>query len=131
MAPFSIVDDFRKAGMSIIWSIVSRHSSEDLLLKAVDPFYKLFEDVEEQGPFLFLPWTTKIAPKLTGWQKTQEDLDTVYDIFRNIVAIHRENLEPGPPTDFVDAYLQRIDQTKDPGSTFFGEEGGTMLIHYN
>jgi cytochrome P450 len=79
---------------------------------------------------MFLPWLTKFAPRLTRWNKFTLSIKYVHKFLKEIIAEHRENLKKpqGSMKDFIDFYLSHIDNTVDPGSSFFKEQGEHSLL---
>jgi cytochrome P450 len=45
------------------------------------------------------------------------------NVFQKLVQEHKETLVPGSPRDFIDSYLEKIAETKDLNSSFYGDSG--------
>ncbi len=70
-----------------------------------------------------MPTLAKTFPKLTGWSTYLEALSVTNGFIRNYVQSRVESHKEGCINDFTDAYIQQINQTTDPESSFYKEEG--------
>ena len=73
--------------------------------------------------FLFnLPWVRHLFPEATGWNSQKKITKDVQDLVKDLVQEHKESYDSNDMRDFMDVYLQEIDQQQNPSSpTDFNE----------
>ncbi|KAG4069821.1 hypothetical protein HA402_006836 [Bradysia odoriphaga] len=78
----------------------------------------------------FLPWLAALIPgKKSGTEKMQAAVHNIHKLLRSVIEEHRQRFVPGSmPQDYIDAYLQQIDECDDPKSSFYQDEGVLNLI---
>ena len=76
---------------------------------------------------MFIPWLTKLFPKMSGYDEMMADLQPALDFLQGFIDKHKSNFIPGEPRDLIDAYLDKIKSTDDPNSSFYGDVGGTFF----
>jgi len=56
-------------------------------------------------------------------------VDTLHSVLKSSIEEHRQRFVPGSsPRDYIDAYLQQIEECEDPRSSFYADEGVLNLI---
>lgn len=82
------------------------------------------------GFLYFLPRLSKLLPnRITGIKKAQAAVDGLQTIIRSVIEEHRQRFVPGSiPNDYIDTYLQQIEDTDDPKSSFYKNEGGIIYM---
>jgi non-homologous end joining protein Ku len=90
--------------------------------------YRGFIEPEVAGPVWFMPWLAKLAPNWTGLNALIRATDETLALFRKMVNERRKTWKPTELNDFVDAYLLEMENTKDPNSSFYKEEGSKADI---
>ena len=71
--------------------------------------------------FLFnLPWVRHLFPEATGWNSQKKITKEVQDLVKDLVQEHKESYDSNDMRDFMDVYLQEIDQ-KNSSTTDFNE----------
>ena len=61
--------------------------------------------------FLFnLPWTRHLFPEATGWNSQKKITKDVQDLVKELVQEHKESYDSNDMRDFMDVYLQEIEQ---------------------
>lgn len=105
----SVVGRTRKQTFSKIFECNSGLSGQDVL-----------------GILYFLPWLASLIPgKTSGTDKMQAAVDSLHILLKSTIEEHRQRFVPGSmPLDYIDAYLQEIDECDEPKSSFYQEEGG-------
>lgn len=73
----------------------------------------------------FMPWLTRLAPKLSGWDNFLASFVAIFPVLQRFIDEHKKSFDPNSPRDLIDIYLQKIANTDDKDSSFFGELGGT------
>lgn len=67
--------------------------------------------------------------KASGTDKMKEAVGTLHSVLKSSIEEHRSRFVPGSlPQDYIDAYLQQIEECEDPKSSFYDQEGGILLI---
>ena len=126
-----------KLNLSIVnalWFLLTgeRFSLDDPKLKAIvskiDAMLRL-----ESGLSAFSQLMQVISPKLTkkfnkGFEAFNEIANDIKGLVVPNIQHHRSTMDPDHPRDFMDAYLQEINQTRDPHSSFYGRRGEESLI---
>nr|AIL94126.1 cytochrome P450 CYP3034A1 [Tigriopus japonicus] len=96
---------------------------DERLLKIVRTMDKLLRETQVSGLFsvLFPNVYKMIHPRFKFAQETFESMRT---LMKQAILEHKETFQSGEsPNDFIDCYLKEIENTKDPGSSFFQEQG--------
>ena len=71
-----------------------------------------------------MPQLTSLFPRVwPSWDKVNRVGQAFRDFFGAIIQEHEESPDA---TDFTHAYLQRIQEERDPNSSFFQERGRTL-----
>ncbi len=76
------------------------------------------------GPVWFMPWLAKLAPEKTGFTKLLEAVEDLRNEFRNLIKKRQKTRSKEDLNDFLDFYLQEIDEMKDEDSSFYKDVGG-------
>lgn len=96
---------------------------DERLLKIVRTMDKLLRETQVSGLFsvLFPNVYKMVHPRFKFAQETFESMRT---LMKQAILEHKETFQSGEsPNDFIDCYLKEIENTKDPGSSFFQEQG--------
>jgi cytochrome P450 len=128
--PISMKNRFNGPVLNSLWHILTgeRFTQDDPNFKNV--VYYITEALAESktaGVCFFFPTLSKIFPEWTGFNRAMKIFMGGYDIIKDAVTAHRNTFQEGDARDFIDVYLREILKTKDPHSSFFGEEGMTQL----
>ncbi len=92
-----------------------------LLLFLLSTFNKV---IEKRGYLLFFPQISTLFPTLSGWNEIRRAVQPMLDIFTGAVVEHEVNpADPSHPRDFIDLYLNEIQKTTDPNSSFYRDAG--------
>ena len=110
-----------------IWNIVtgSQFDLDDPLVHSIYQGIDKFIDSHRLiGVFMVFPWLRHVINYLGGaLNKMKQD---VRNMMQSIVEDHIM-ASTGSESDLVDAYLNKIEDTSDKGSSFFGKKGRTNL----
>ena len=110
-----------------IWNIVtgSQFDLDDPLVHSIYQGIDKFIDSHRLiGVFMVFPWLRHVINYLGGaLNKMKQD---VRNMMQSIVEDHIM-ASTGSESDLVDAYLNKIEDTPDKGSSFFGKKGRTNL----
>lgn len=91
-------------------------------------WYRNFTENEPNGVLFFMPWLTKLAPKLSGWDDFMALLPPALAFLSKPIEEHKKTYDPNNIRDLIDVYLQEISKTTDPKSEFYKENGGNSLL---
>lgn len=59
----------------------------------------------------------------------QAAVDNLHKLLKSVIEEHRQRFVPGSvPQDYIDAYLQQIDECDNPKSSFYRDEGGMLMM---
>ena len=65
--------------------------------------------------FLFnMPWTRHLFPEATGWNTQKKITREIQTLVRDLVLEHKTTLDSNDNRDFIDAYLNEVEESKDP-----------------
>lgn len=80
---------------------------------------KWLRSVDPTGSSISMtPWLRYFAPDFFGFTSAYRDNIPVINFIREEIAEHRESFISGYPRDFIDVYLEKIEnQKKNPDST--------------
>jgi len=81
-------------------------------------------DPELQGALYVMPWLAKLFPNSTGYTKLAHAAETFKQMLRELVKEHEKTFTPGSNRDYIDMYLEKMNETKNPDSSFYQELGG-------
>ncbi|XP_037049572.1 farnesoate epoxidase-like [Bradysia coprophila] len=119
--------------LNSLWNILTggKFSLSDSLPKKIHHVIKYgLSGQEVLGVLYFLPWLEQLIPgKTSGTDKMKLAVDTLHAVLKATIDEHRQRFVPGTlPKDYIDAYLQKIEECDDPASSFYDEEGVLNLI---
>jgi cytochrome P450 family 2 subfamily J len=72
---------------------------------------------------LGFPWIPKFWPSFLGRNEDIRINRDMMNLMKKSIQNHKETLDANEPRDYIDKYLIEIDNTKDPNSSFFRENG--------
>lgn len=73
---------------------------------------------------MFVPWFSKLFPRLSGMKEMNKHLGPLWSFFERHIYEHKSTYIQGQIRDFLDAYINEIEDTKDPDSSFYKDVGG-------
>jgi len=77
---------------------------------------------------MFYPELAQMFPNLSGWNYLVETVAPRRQLVRKAIEEHQRTVQyDGHPRDFIDTYLQNIENTDDPNSSFHGEAASKKL----
>lgn len=119
--------------LNSLWNILTneKFSLSDPLPKKIHSVIKYgLSGQDVLGVLYFLPWLAAMIPgKTSGTDKMKEAVGTLHNVLKSSIEEHRQRFVPGSlPRDYIDAYLQQIEECDDPRSSFYDEEGVLNLI---
>ncbi|OXA37044.1 Methyl farnesoate epoxidase [Folsomia candida] len=135
--PISVNQKFHVAVINTLWHIVagSRFEYDDPDLHTlirmtghVVRFRSLDSDSFMPNILFFMPWLTRLAPKLSGWDNFLASFVAIFPVLQRFIDEHKKSFDPNSPRDLIDIYLQKIANTDDKDSSFFGELGEKSLL---
>ena len=125
--PVHLGQRFSVSIINSIWNIVtgSQFDLDDPLVHSIYQGIDKFIDSHRLiGVFMVFPWLRHVINYLGGaLNKMKQD---VRNMMQSIVEDHIM-ASTGSESDLVDAYLNKIEDTPDKGSSFFGKKGRTNL----
>jgi hypothetical protein len=131
--PYSTKNAFNAAVVNALWTLIAgeRFKQDDpVLLHAIKT---LTANIEDNGVgklsfvAVFIPILAKLIPGLIGYTKLVEGDLKVVDFIKKPVDHHKSTFQSGQPRDFIDVYLDEIEKTKDPESSFYKEKGNKSV----
>jgi len=132
--PIDFAGVFNLPVLNALWRVCTGESYEyndpklNEIIRQMSEFFKLAADKS----ILFIvkfPRLFKWFPTLLGRDKHITVQQNVMRMIRETVKEHQETLDMNEPRDFIDAYLIEVANTKNPGSSFYGEEGIRSLTN--
>lgn len=89
-------------------------------------------NVTTKSGVAFIPLIKYIAPEVSGYARLLRNTQQMWNIVEEYVNQHRKrmnaNNSSGEPSDIIDAYIERVENCKDPNSTFYGETGWKNVV---
>ena len=110
-----------------IWNIVtgSQFDLEDPLIHKIYKGIDVFIDSNRLiGIFMVFPWLRHVICYLGG--QVRQMKEGVRNMMKKIVDDHVSAMS-GQENDLVDSYINKMSETSDPNSSFFGKKGRTNL----
>jgi len=131
--PISLCEIFPISILNSLWKIMTgeKFSLDDPLPRKIYAAVKNeLQGQDVLGFLYFLPWLSKLLPnRITGIKKAQAAMNGLQTIIRSVIEEHRQRFVPGStPNDYIDTYLQQIEDTDDPTSSFYQNEGVLNLV---
>jgi hypothetical protein len=66
-------------------------------------------------------------PTWSGWNAFLSSFKAIFPILQKYIDGHKKSFDPQQnPKDFIDIYLQKISNTRETDSSFFGDHGGEI-----
>ncbi|ODM92124.1 Cytochrome P450 2J6 [Orchesella cincta] len=128
--PMSIRTRFHAPVLNILWALIV--GERDTTGEAAMLFKICTESIEEHNGLaslcMFIPWFSKIFPKLSGLDEMNKNLGPLWAFFEKYIKDHQSTFIPGQVRDFLDAYIQEIQNTTDPSSSFYKEVGERSML---
>ena len=75
-----------------------------------------------------MEWFCRLAPNLSGWTAYVDAFNVMNKYITDFVDSRLSNHQPNSSSDFTDIYIDEMLNTKDPDSSFFGNEGRKHVI---
>ena len=92
-------------------------------------YYSNMQKCESTGLVFFFPWVLKNDLLIKGfWQSFINTRDKIQGLVRNSIEEHKKTYDPLETRDFIDALIGQWKKTDDPNSSFYGDEGGTLIF---
>ncbi|CAL8112753.1 unnamed protein product [Orchesella dallaii] len=128
--PISLGTKFHAPLLSILWSLIvgERESNGEIAM-----LFKVCTEIIEKNNGLasicmFMPWCAKMFPKLSGFEDVNKQLGPLWGFLSNYIEEHERTFIPNQIRDFLDAYIQEIQNTKDPTSSFYKDVGSRSML---
>ncbi|CAG7835656.1 unnamed protein product [Allacma fusca] len=127
------IDDlFSIPMMNVIWRVISgrRFDFKDTEASRVYHIISKFFSVGDLKTVIFLALLAvlgNISNKLLLWIRFLKPLKTIREFFIEYTKSSKENFKEGEINTFTDAFLQKIQEARDPNSVFFGRVGEENL----
>lgn len=125
----NISHSLMKATSTIIWNVVTgenHESSTTTLVHLLEAWMKAFNKATGSG-LVFLPWLKHVIPKSSGYQDFVTATECIHKVIGKSFEDHQWSRKSGDATkltnDFIDSYLDKVENCKDPASIFYGENG--------
>nr|APH81373.1 cytochrome P450 CYP3030A1 [Tigriopus kingsejongensis] len=117
-------NDFIRHALNVVWHFVSGNESpiSDELLLAAKDFMKSQSPGFLSTLQLYSPTLLRLTAAL-GQRNMLTSRRKVDEMINQQIADHKESFDPLHVRDFIDAYLLKIRETKNPESSFYQESG--------
>ena len=126
--PVKLGEKFSISLVNSIWNIVtgSQFDLDDPLIHSIYKGIDSFIDSNRLiGVFMVFPWVRHLISYLGG--ALEQMKSNVRDVMKTIVDDHIRTHNEGYERDLVDSFIEKIQETDDPKSSFFGKRGRTNL----
>lgn len=125
-------DLFNATAVNALWMVVTGEcrDEEDEEFKSI---LKLSRKMGEgANPIVyFFPTLAKLFPNFSKWNSFVDATLEVNKFSEKIVQSHKQFLKlDDEPRNVIEAYLQKIENTQDPTSTFFAERGKENMMSF-
>jgi len=130
--PFDIAGKMNLPIINSLWRVTAGENFDYDNPVLIDLLTRMTEFLKRIGrpeaAFLFgFPWIAQIWPSFLGRDQDIKINKDIINMMRKSIENHKESLDTNEPRDFIDKYLIEIENTKDPNSSFFGENGVNNL----
>jgi cytochrome P450 len=125
--PIQMRNAFNAAVVNALWSIMLGERLKQDDPELADAVHRLTSNLDESNPIaslgVFLPWFADIAPKLSGMEHMLKENIPLLNFIQQNLDKHKQGHVSGQPRDYADAYLDEVEKTKDPNSSFHEKQG--------
>lgn len=73
-----------------------------------------------------MPWLAKLAPETTGLTKLLQAVQDLRNEFHSLIKKRQATHSKDHLNDFLDFYLEEIEETEDKHSSFYKQTGGRL-----
>nr|QST15081.1 CYP370C12 protein [Diaphanosoma celebensis] len=125
--PIQLSNRFNVAVVNALWSITTgqRFSQDDPeVKKRVDQMNKTIASIGTIGTLVaFFPVLTKLGPIKKKVTEALGNANLTKQMMLREIEKHRIDHKPGDESDFIHAFLERMNGERDPRSPFYGDVG--------
>lgn len=128
-ANVDLAHSIMKASSNTSWNVVTgkcHKNSESEIVHKLEAWTNAFTTATGSG-IVFLPWLKYLVPKWSGYTDYIKATKAIHNVITKSIEKHqKERQEAGNAAsvdDLMDAYLEKVENCKDPGSIFYGENG--------
>jgi len=88
------------------------------------------QKLELTGIVYFFPWILQNTDLLIKgfWEKFLQSRDRIQGMIKQCIQDHKDSFDDSNHRDFIDVFISQWKKTKDPKSSFYGEEGGIKKL---
>ncbi|CAG7721846.1 unnamed protein product [Allacma fusca] len=121
--PIPIRNMFTHSILNSLWAIIMGYT-----FKKEDPQVKILRDLVQrvtaipgviESIGMFNPWMSNLMPNFTGVTSWVEAFQSLIAFVDGKVEERKQTRVKGHPRDMTDAFVDRMEDTNDPASTFF------------
>jgi len=130
--PFEMKLLLKQVTLNVLWNIATgeRIDMDDpKIIKLLEALTELHRVSSIANLAMFLPWDERIPPWLVGAGPTCQVLDEVKSLICDVIHSHQATHSAGEESDFIYAFLSRIQQERDLQSPFHVERGYWNLVN--
>nr|WGW06502.1 CYP15A1 [Blattella germanica] len=122
-AVVSMHDAFDVCVLNSLWAILAgqRFALDDQrLIELLEVVHLCFRNVDPSGGLLNqMPFLRFIAPDRSGYTKLMENLNRMWNFFKEMIEDHRRTFSPECTRDLIDSFLQEMEVTKSHSNSSF------------
>ncbi|PSN47976.1 Methyl farnesoate epoxidase, partial [Blattella germanica] len=116
-------DAFDVCVLNSLWAILAgqRFALDDQrLIELLEVVHLCFRNVDPSGGLLNqMPFLRFIAPDRSGYTKLMENLNRMWNFFKEMIEDHRRTFSPECTRDLIDSFLQEMEVTKSHSNSSF------------
>jgi cytochrome P450 len=129
--PVNLKRRFNAAVLNSLWHMIAgeRFAHDDpQMISLISVISDELANQQVGGPTFFMPWLTKLFPKLTGWDSFIGSIKPIHAFLQGHVDAHRKTYDSNNIRDLIDVYLREIETTTDENSRFHKNEEDKSLL---
>ena len=124
--PLALKNKTNLAVVNTLWQILNGEKADLKDPQMMRVFNSTSQFIEENslcGPIMILPWLRHLPIFNKVFQKARSSPQEMRKVTSNSIKRHRDSLDGEAPRDFIDCYLNKMDETTDTNSSFYSGRG--------
>ena len=124
--PVNLKNKTNLAVVNTLWQIINGEKADlkdPQMLKVFNSTSKFIEENSLCGPVMILPWLRHVPPFSRVFQSARSSPQQMRRVTSTSISQHKETKDSETPRDFIDCYLNKMEETTDTTSSFYRDRG--------
>ena len=124
--PLGLKNKTNLAVVNTLWQILNGEKADLKDPQMLSVFNSTSQFIEENslcGPIMIMPWLRHLPGFSTIFQKARSSPQEMRKVTSQSIKKHRDSIDGAAPRDFIDCYLNKMNETTDKTSSFYEGRG--------